>query len=419
MNNSWFESTIRSWTPDDVWGDNDLTIASTLLSKISSYNGGETINDSQISQSIKSAYAINRAEDAIQRYINSFCYSANIHKPNRYYKTTIESEHIKLLPFLSLKKLARRIDINLATSNELESLPGIGKITASRIIDYREKDGPIKDLKELLNLKGISKNEIEKFQGMVYISSPLEEQFLCNQLLNNFYSDPSIYNYFKLKADRNSAIHKIVISELENVLSNLAIKKYAPLKTLPIARASTANEEITLDKQVDEQYLNAPKVEAYGRLIFDSQYGPFIENLLNECKASIRMIMFFFRFEDEKNYPTDPLIKKIIQAKSGGADVKIILNIDDDSGPYDSEKINGNAFKYLSDHGINVNFDDPEKVTHSKIIIMDSRHVIVGSHNWTAGSFYQYDDTSVYIDSEEIAKNYELDFENRWQKLQT
>lgn len=59
-----------------------------------------------------------------------------------------------------------KININIATQTELETLPGIGPSLAYKIVEYREKNGKFKAVEDLKNVSGIGEskyNQIEKF----------------------------------------------------------------------------------------------------------------------------------------------------------------------------------------------------------------------------------------------------------------
>ncbi len=47
------------------------------------------------------------------------------------------------------------IDINTATADELQQIPGIGPSIAANIITYREENGPFTEYVDLLNVDGI------------------------------------------------------------------------------------------------------------------------------------------------------------------------------------------------------------------------------------------------------------------------
>src|SRR5215471_9358330 len=49
-----------------------------------------------------------------------------------------------------------RINVNTASAKELESLPGIGKGLAERIIEHRQKYGPFSRPEHLIMVRGIS-----------------------------------------------------------------------------------------------------------------------------------------------------------------------------------------------------------------------------------------------------------------------
>jgi len=56
------------------------------------------------------------------------------------------------------------IDINTATVDQLESLPGIGSVIAARIIDEREDGGPYLSVADLQRVKGIGKKRLEDLE---------------------------------------------------------------------------------------------------------------------------------------------------------------------------------------------------------------------------------------------------------------
>jgi competence protein ComEA len=60
-----------------------------------------------------------------------------------------------------------KLDINLATKQELMDLPGIGEVTAERILKYREETGKFNAVEDLRAIKGISKMKLEKIKPFI------------------------------------------------------------------------------------------------------------------------------------------------------------------------------------------------------------------------------------------------------------
>lgn len=63
--------------------------------------------------------------------------------------------------------LSKTINVNAATSEDLESISGIGKVIASRIIDYRNQFGSFDNLEDLKKIKGIGNKKIETIKKYI------------------------------------------------------------------------------------------------------------------------------------------------------------------------------------------------------------------------------------------------------------
>jgi competence protein ComEA len=61
------------------------------------------------------------------------------------------------------------IDINTATAEQLDALPGVGPAIAGRIVSYREAYGAFATIEEIMNVKGIGPATFEEIKGMITV----------------------------------------------------------------------------------------------------------------------------------------------------------------------------------------------------------------------------------------------------------
>jgi len=65
-----------------------------------------------------------------------------------------------------------QVNLNTATSAELEKLPGVGPALAGRILEYRTKNGGFKKIEDLMNVKGIGEKSFLKLKPQITIAPP-------------------------------------------------------------------------------------------------------------------------------------------------------------------------------------------------------------------------------------------------------
>jgi competence protein ComEA len=64
---------------------------------------------------------------------------------------------------------ASSININTATPQELESLPGIGKVMAERIVAHRQQYGPFRRAEHVMMVRGISERKFRKMRPWIVV----------------------------------------------------------------------------------------------------------------------------------------------------------------------------------------------------------------------------------------------------------
>ena len=62
-----------------------------------------------------------------------------------------------------------RVNINTASEAQLDALPGVGPALATRIVQYREKNGTFSSVDELDNVSGIGPSKLDSLKDLVTI----------------------------------------------------------------------------------------------------------------------------------------------------------------------------------------------------------------------------------------------------------
>ena len=104
---------------------------------------------------------------------------------------------------------------------------------------------------------------------------------------------------------------------------------------------------------------------------------------------------------------SSPIIQALGRAKERGVDVRAILDRINEQKRY-------TAATYLKNHDIDVLIDDAVVIAHNKVIVIDHRHVITGSFNFTRAAHAKNAENVLLItDDPVIAKSYAANWERR------
>ena len=68
-----------------------------------------------------------------------------------------------------LSETSPRININSASTPQLEKLPGIGQVIAGRIVEHRKQYGPFRRAEHLMMVRGISDQKFRAIREMIVV----------------------------------------------------------------------------------------------------------------------------------------------------------------------------------------------------------------------------------------------------------
>lgn len=132
------------------------------------------------------------------------------------------------------------------------------------------------------------------------------------------------------------------------------------------------------------------------------QFPALVIPLIESAKQSIDIVVYDWRW-----YPSDPgavcqlFNQAILRAARRHVKVRAILNNDQTLRVLESEKIQAKILRTT-------------RLVHAKLMIIDNKIVITGSHNYSQSAFQTNLELSVILDGENIAVDFNVFFNNLW-----
>jgi phosphatidylserine/phosphatidylglycerophosphate/cardiolipin synthase-like enzyme len=142
--------------------------------------------------------------------------------------------------------------------------------------------------------------------------------------------------------------------------------------------------------------------EPHVMLLANEEYFDTLISQLTQAKQEVVVSMFLFAPGDHGNNRANQVREALIEVAKRGVRVQVFLDI---SGDEDfSTEANRGVAKDLRRHGITVHFDSPGRTTHTKLVVIDQRYLLLGSHNFTHSALRHNNEASVLIESPKLAR---------------
>jgi DNA uptake protein ComE-like DNA-binding protein len=293
-----------------------------------------------------------------------------------------------------------RVDVNHAPASELAGLPVIGSVLANRIIEARRKKGYFTSWTDLaMKVHGLGEQGAKQLAGVL--------DFDTQGRPTNFQIAGTFEKDFGTLLSYNA--HGKESLSLTATLEEIAV--YAAHYPHPATRLSIKRDDLeflVISDSVEPTY----QLESVS-IMADQDYYLAIVELLQSAKQKIDVCLFFMAL-GAATHPTRKLLDSLVEKAASGCQVRVLLDRDDQDDPYGSRLINARAASFLATQGVQVKFDSPGALLHSKFVLIDTTWVIVGSHNWTVGSFFDYRDLSMCLRGTPIVSAWRERFETLW-----
>jgi competence ComEA-like helix-hairpin-helix protein len=137
------------------------------------------------------------------------------------------------------------------------------------------------------------------------------------------------------------------------------------------------------------------------RLLADDRYYPALIDYIRKAEHSIDMAMFLFKTTTSAGNKPAMLVKELIAAGKRGVHVRVVL---EHSGHDESlNKENRRVAEKLRKGNVRVFFDAPATTTHTKVVVIDRRYTLLGSHNLSHSALAYNHEVSLLIDNSALA----------------
>jgi len=136
------------------------------------------------------------------------------------------------------------------------------------------------------------------------------------------------------------------------------------------------------------------------KLLVGREYPDELLQTIQNCKTSLKILMYDWRwYSHQPGTRIQKVSAEIIKAKNRAVDVRVILNF-------------RSIVPILKRHNIKVFEKDFSKKMHIKVVVVDDKIALIGSHNLTVNGFELNHEMSIITDDEIIVSRCSQYFNN-------
>jgi len=139
-------------------------------------------------------------------------------------------------------------------------------------------------------------------------------------------------------------------------------------------------------------------------LLTNKDYFPALIKAIDDARDEIFISIFSFKVGAHKDSYPDQVVLHLSQAVRRGVKVKVIL---ENTGNRDQklDEQNQRTKNNLEEKGVKVYLDSPRRTTHTKLIVIDQKMVLLGSHNLTSAALKYNNEVSILLENPALAKS--------------
>ena len=158
-----------------------------------------------------------------------------------------------------------------------------------------------------------------------------------------------------------------------------------------------------------------PTIDAKIQPAIGTDYPKVVVPLLYAAGHKVDIVMYEWKWYSHENAGGVEKFNLAVQAAARrGVKIRVLLNIE--SMGHAITKINSRTEQFLRLAGCEVKFGQIGVATHAKMLIIDDRFLVLGSHNVSKGSFSRNQEASIVVEGGEAIRPYIDYFKLLWDK---